>query len=142
MHDTKTPLRFALIRVGLASLLGYLFAIHVPRALGIAPQWGASALTLSSALAGWVEFTLLRRRLNARIGRTGLPARYVFTLWAAALAAGAVGFGVKLATTGIHRIITAALVLSAFGALYLALTTVFGLPEAAALARRLRRARR
>lgn len=139
LHDTKTPLRFALIRVTLASLLGYFFAIHIPAMLGIAPQWGAAALTLSSGLAGWVEFTLLRRKLNARIGRTGLAARYVLTLWTAALAAGAAGFGVKLATAGSHRIVAAAFALSAFGVLYLALTSLLGIPEAAALVRRVRR---
>jgi len=88
LHDTRTPLRFALARVTLATVLGYVFAIHVPGLLGIAPQWGAAALTLSSGLAGWLEFTLLRSRLNSRIGRTGLSSRYVLTLWAVALASG------------------------------------------------------
>jgi putative peptidoglycan lipid II flippase len=142
LHDTRTPLRFALVRVTLATLLGYFFAIHVPGMLGIAGQWGAAALTLSSGLAGWVEFTLLRFRLNALIGRTGLPLRYTTTLWAAALAAGAVGFGVKLASAGTHRIVLAGLALGAFGIVYFALTRVVGIPESAAVLRRVRGARR
>jgi putative peptidoglycan lipid II flippase len=139
LHDTRTPLRFAVVRVTLASLLGYFFAIHVPGLLGIAPQWGAAALTLSSGLVGWVEFTLLRSRLNTRIGRTGLQFRFVATLWVAALAAGASGFAVKLAFAGVHRIVMAVLALGAFGIVYFVLTRVFGIPESAALLRRLRR---
>lgn len=142
LHDTRTPLRFALVRVTLATLMGFFFAIHVPGLLGIAPQWGAAALTLSSSLAGWVEFTLLRTRLNARIGRTGLQVRYVATLWAAALAAGAAGFAVKVVSAGTHRIVLAVLALGVFGLAYFGLTRVFGIPESTALLQRLRRARK
>jgi putative peptidoglycan lipid II flippase len=138
LHDTRTPLRIALIRVTIASVLGYLFAMHLPRMLGIAAQWGTAALALSSSLVGWVEFTLLRSRLNARLGRTGISARYVFTLWAAALSAGAAGFAVKLASAGLHRLAIAALALGVFGLAYLALTRLFGVPESAMLMRRLR----
>ena len=41
---------------------------------GIDPKWGAAGLTASAGVAGWVEFLLLRRGLNRRIGRTGHPA--------------------------------------------------------------------
>ena len=30
LHDTRTPLRFALLRVGLSLLLGYVFAVTLP----------------------------------------------------------------------------------------------------------------
>ena len=40
-------------------------------------HWGAAGLTASAGIAGWVEFSLLRSRLNRRIGRTGLPRRFV-----------------------------------------------------------------
>jgi len=139
MHDTRTPLRFALIRVTLATLLGYVFAIYVPRLLGIAQQWGAATLTLSSGLAGWVEFTLLRSRLNRRIGRTGLSSKFVVTLWAAALASGVAGFGVKLLAAPMHRLIVAALSLGTFGIVYFVATNALGIPESASLLRRLRR---
>lgn len=139
LHDTRTPLRFALIRVSLASVIGYIVALHLPRALGIAPQWGTAALTLTSGIAGWVEFTLLRGRLNSRIGRTSIPLRYTLTLWAAALAAGAAALGVKVATAGAHRVVVGVLVLGAFGILYLGITTALKVPEAAILLRRLQR---
>ena len=77
LRDTRTPLRYAIVRVALTTVLGYLFAIPLPRLLGIAPAWGAAGLTASAGIAGWVEMLLLRATLNARIGRTGLPAAYV-----------------------------------------------------------------
>lgn len=141
LHDTRTPLRIALVRVTLAGILGYILALHLPRALGIAPQWGAAALALSSSLVGWVEFTLLRSRLNARVGLTGVPVKYVLTLLGAAVAAGAAGFGIQLLGAGMHRIVVAALVLGTFGVVYFMLTRLFKVPESVALLRRIRRAR-
>src|SRR5437870_9190295 len=77
LRDTRTPLRYALVRVALTTVLGYLFAIPLPRWLGVASMWGAAGLTASAGMAGWVELLLLRSTLNQRIGRTGLPADYV-----------------------------------------------------------------
>ena len=74
LRDTRTPLRFALVRVTLTTVLGYLCAILLPRWLGIDARWGMAGLTASAGVAGWVEFALLRRTLNKRIGRTGLTA--------------------------------------------------------------------
>src|SRR6266446_2662806 len=68
LRDTRTPLRYALVRVALTTGLGYLFAILLPRLLGLPAIWGAAGLTASAGLAGWVEMLLLRRTLNARIG--------------------------------------------------------------------------
>src|SRR4029077_6798045 len=76
LRDTRTPLRYALVRVGLTTVLGYMFAIPLPRLLGIPQVWGAAGLTASAGIAGWVEMLMLRRTLNARIGRTGLEFGY------------------------------------------------------------------
>ena len=73
LRDTKTPLRFALVRVTLTIVLGYLFALPLRAALGLDPQWGAAGLTVSAGIAGWVEFALLRRAVHRRMGRTGDP---------------------------------------------------------------------
>src|SRR4030095_12225110 len=40
LHDTRTPLQFAIVRVVLTTILGYLFAIPLPPYLGINPKWG------------------------------------------------------------------------------------------------------
>jgi len=142
LKDTRTPLRFALLRVALTILLGYLAAIPLPRAIGIDPRWGAAGLTASAGIAGWIEFALLRSRLNARIGDTGLVARYVVTLWASALIAAAAGLGVERMAAGTHRIAMAVLVLGSFGVLYFILTTALGIPESSAVLRRIRRGMR
>lgn len=133
LHDTRTPLRFALVRVVLTTLLGYLFSLPLPRALGVPQQWGAVGLTASAGLAGWVEFVLLRRSLNRRIGWTGLPLPYVSKLWLAAGASAAVAWAIKLALGPIHPIPLAALVLAPYGLLFFALTSAFGLAESRAV---------
>ncbi|HEY9449401.1 MAG TPA: murein biosynthesis integral membrane protein MurJ, partial [Gemmatimonadaceae bacterium] len=57
LHDTRTPLRFAIIRVVLTMGLGYLAAIPLPPLLGVNPRWGVAGLTVSAGLAAWVELT-------------------------------------------------------------------------------------
>src|SRR6266516_5012297 len=96
LRDTRTPLRYALVRVALTTALGYLFAIPFPRWLGIPAVWGAAGLTASAGIAGWVEMLMLRRRLNTRIGRTGLAVDYLTKLWVSAILAGLAAFTLKL----------------------------------------------
>jgi putative peptidoglycan lipid II flippase len=130
LRDTRTPLRFAIVRVVLTTVLGYLFAMQLPSALGIGASWGAAGLTASAGIAGWVEFLLLRRTLNARIGRTGLPPSLVWRLWLSALVAAATAFAIKIALPPAHPIVVAAAVLAPYGVIYLGLTLITGVPEA------------
>ncbi|HKG97016.1 MAG TPA: murein biosynthesis integral membrane protein MurJ, partial [Pyrinomonadaceae bacterium] len=76
LRDTRTPLLYAVLRVGLGSVLGYFCSIHLPGLLGLNSRLGAAGITVASGLAGWVEFLLLRNSLNKRIGRTGLSLSY------------------------------------------------------------------
>jgi putative peptidoglycan lipid II flippase len=138
-RDTRTPLRYAVVRVALTTVLGYFCAIPLPALIGIAPEWGAAGLTASAGIAGWVEMLLLRSTLNARIGRTGLPASYVAQLWGSASAGAAIAWGVKIALPSLHPIVTALLVLGPYGVVFLALTLVLRIPEASAALGRLRR---
>ena len=139
LHDTRTPLRYAALRVFLTIVLGYLCSIPLPRLLGINQQWGAAGLTASAGISGWVEFVLLRRTLNRRIGRTGLPLSYMTKLWASALVAAAIGWGIKLAPGQLHPIIKGTLVLVPYGLIYFGATSALGLSEASALFGRLKR---
>lgn len=141
LHDTRTPLRFAMIRVALASGIGYLAALYVPRWIGVAPAWGAAFLTVSSSLVGWIEFSLLRRRMGQRIGSTSMSARFLLLLWSLALGAAAAAFGIKFLLAGAHRFVEAVLVLGTFGALYLGLAMAFRVPEVQVISRRLTRHR-
>ena len=139
LRDTRTPLRYAVIRVMLTTVLGYAFAIPLPRLLGIAPEWGAAGLTASAGIAGWVEMLLLRSTMNARIGKTGLPGGYVAQLWGAAIAGAALAWGVKIALPPLHPVVTAILVLGPYGVAFLAMTLLLRIPEAATSLARLRR---
>jgi len=139
LHDTRTPLRFAILHVALATVLGYLFALPLPAALGIDPRWGVVGLTLSAGLAGWAELLLLRRRLHARIGRTGIPLSFATKLWLSAALSAGVAWGLRLLFGNIHPIFVAALVLTPYGLLYFALTSLWGLPESRAVVGRFTR---
>lgn len=130
LHDTRTPLLYAVIHVALATVLGYFCAIQLPPAIGIAPKWGVVGLTASASVAAWIEFVLLRRSLNRRIGQTGLPFPYISKLWAAGLLAAGAGWGCKLLIGPRHPIPVAILVLGVYGLLYFALTSLMGIAEA------------
>ena len=130
LRDTRTPLRFAIVRVLLTSVLGYLAALPLPRVLGIEPRWGVAGLTISAGIASWVEFTLLQRGIRRRVGDVGVPLAFLAQVWVAALIAAAVARGI-LITIG-HRgpIILAVIVLSVYGALFFGVSTLLKLPEA------------
>ncbi len=137
LHDTRTPLRFALLRVGLGLGLGYLFALRLPPAVGLDLRWGAAGLTLASALAGWVEYLLLRRALHARIGSAALPAGFLVRVWAAALLGAGAAWLLRAAAPVQHPVVGAIFLLGGFGAVYLGATYAAGLPEARGAAARL-----
>jgi putative peptidoglycan lipid II flippase len=139
LRDTRTPLRFAILRVVLTTVLGYLSALPLPRMLGIDPRWGVVGLTASAGLAAWLEFLLLRKGMNQRIGRTEFPASYFARLWIAAVVAAALGWGIKLLLPRLRPEIAAVLILLPYGITYLALTLLMGIEQARALASRLGR---
>jgi putative peptidoglycan lipid II flippase len=121
LKDTRTPLRFAIIRVACTTVLGYLCAVPLPPALGIDQRWGVAGLTASAGVSGWIEFILLRRALAARIGAVPSQFGYTARLWAAALAAAAAAWGIRSVLPQLHPILIAAATLIPFGGVYLAL---------------------
>ena len=137
LRDTRTPLLYAVLRVGLGSVLGYFFAIHLPGLLGLSSRLGAAGITVASGLAGWVEFVLLRNSLNKRIGRTGLSLSYSAKLWIGALVGAGVGWGLKMLVAGWHPVPLAVVVLGAYGVCYFAVEFLFGVPQAEMIIRRI-----
>jgi putative peptidoglycan lipid II flippase len=133
LKDTRTPLRYAVLRVILTTVLGYLSAIPLPHMLGIDSRWGVAGLTISAGISSWVEFSLLRRTMNRRIGATGLPSAYLAKGWGAALAAAGIGRALLLAVGHRNPIIVAIVVLGPYGIAYFAGAAVLGLPEVRAL---------
>jgi putative peptidoglycan lipid II flippase len=130
LRDTRTPLRFAIVRVLLTTVLGYLSALPLPRLLGIEPRWGVAGLTISAGIASWAEFTLLQRGMRQRIGQVGVPLGFLVQVWIAALIAAAAGRAVVVAIGTRGPIVLAAVVLSIYGLLFFGASLVMKLPEA------------
>jgi putative peptidoglycan lipid II flippase len=144
LGDTRRPLNFALVRVALTLLLGFIAALYGPRLFGIDVRWGTAGLTASAGVAGWIEFFLLRRTLTRRIGAFGLSAGLLPRLWGASLVAAAAAWGVHLALAphaahGLARMAEAALVLAVFTGVYAAATLALGVTTARSLMQRLTR---
>lgn len=144
LRDTRTPLRFAVVRVALTTVLGCLCALPkgaplLPKLLAIDPRWGVAGLTASAGFAAWVEFMLLRQGMAQRIGRIESPVAYFARLWTAAALSAALAWGIRWALHPHRPILAAVLILLPYGAAYLALTAMMGIDQAAALARRLLR---
>jgi putative peptidoglycan lipid II flippase len=136
LKDTRTPLRFAIIRVLLTTGLGYLVGLRLPGWLGLDAAWGTAGLTSSAGIAGWVEFYLLRRSLIPRIGWTGVKSSRLAKLWGAALVAGGLAYGVKLVIGHHHPIITGGIVLSVYGIAYVAFTYAMKIEQCHGLLKR------
>ena len=141
LHDTRTPVRIALIRIAIAASLGSVAALLLPGWLGLDARWGVAGLTASAGVAAWIEFALLQRKLNARIGRTGLPAGFLPRLWSSAAVACVAGFGLKLALGPAHPVMVGVVVLGAVAVIYLAATRAFAVSEATAVIARFRQRR-
>ncbi|HYN15518.1 MAG TPA: murein biosynthesis integral membrane protein MurJ [Terriglobales bacterium] len=133
LRDTRTPLRFAVVRGVLTTALGYLCAIPLPPALGIDTRWGVAGLTISAGVSSWIEFLLLRRTLNRRIGRTGIPTQHLVKLWTAALVAAGMAWAIRHYWGHHSPVILAAVVLGPYGMVYFAATHVLGVAEAGTL---------
>ncbi len=128
LKDTRTPLRFAVVRVALTTGLGYVCAIPLPGWLGIDPKWGVAGLTASAGVSGWVEYLLLRRALGRRIGAVASDGGTLARLWAAAAVAAAVAWAVKLRIAGVEQpVLRAAATLPIYGLVYLGLADGPGL---------------
>lgn len=139
LRDTRTPLRFAIVRVTLTAALGYAAAVFVTPAVGLEVRWGAAALTAASAMAACVEFALLRRGIGKRIGAVHVPGGYLARLWGAAAVAAAAAWALKVMIAGRWPLLVGVIVLGGFGAIYLAVTLAAGVPQASSLLRRIRR---
>jgi putative peptidoglycan lipid II flippase len=136
LHDTRTPLRFACVRLAAGVAIALPLAFVVPARLGLDPRWGAAGLTVASGTAGWIELALLRRALERRIGRARLAPALLARLWAAAIASAAIALVVEHGVGGLHPVAIAIAVLGSYGAAYLVATRGLGVDEARTLVAR------
>jgi len=129
LGDTRTPLRFAVVRVSLTIVLGALAALYGPGLLGIDARWGTACLTTTSGGAAWIEYALLKRALTDRVGATGLPLAETGRLWLLALIAAGAGWLVASRVSG-GPVLTGAFTIGTFGTLYLAGAAAIKIPQA------------
>jgi putative peptidoglycan lipid II flippase len=157
LGDTRTPLRFAIVRVTATAILGVTLAfplrplivsllrevmgLPMPAIDSAELALGAVGITIASALAGWLEWALLRRALRERVGGIPIGDGFLAKVWAAALLAGCAGaaFGFAAADAvrdvlptvfGLHRVGAAIAVAAVFGFVYLGATRLMGMDEA------------
>ena len=113
--------------VKLGSLPSFTPLSEIERSLDTSPQrLGAIGLALGSAIAAWVEYFLLRKRverkLEMKIGQTS-NRRYFFI---PAITAGCVGAVISYLFNGITAYIAAPIALGVSGGLYVLLSALFG----------------
>jgi putative peptidoglycan lipid II flippase len=157
LGDTKTPMRYAIVRVLIGGFLAYALAFPLRRhvaqlleSMGV-PTFGpvalgAAGITAASAVAAWVEFLLLRRGIHRRVGAVESLAGFYTRLWVAAIVAGsaAVAFdrfiGASISERlPISRIVEAALASGTFGLVYFVVAAALGVQEVKATLGRFRR---
>jgi putative peptidoglycan lipid II flippase len=127
LRNTRTPLKFAVIRVLLTLGLGYLCALPLPPLLGIDRRWGVAGLTFSAGIAGWIEFVLLRHALHKQIGAVPYSVPRVCKLWLAAITGAAAAYGIKLVLPIHAPILVGICILIPYGLIYLLLAQAFGI---------------
>jgi putative peptidoglycan lipid II flippase len=160
----KLVARIAIVRVGLAAILGGLlmfpfdrFAVvgssiqrigdlgfsPLPDSLRLAdggpPRLGVVGLAIGAAISSWVEYRLLKGALQWRIGR--LPSMGHDGRWSllAAAACGVLAAGLRSVTDDLPRLVAALVVLVPAGLAYLTITATMHVSEASALVARARR---
>lgn len=152
LRDTRTPLKFAVVRVSITFALGYFCALPLPRMLGLDQRWATAGLTASAGVASWLEYLLLRRALQRSIGPTPSGQSRAMRLWLVALVAALLAYGIKrlitpaIATYGVQRflpfntaLVAGPLVLLPYGAIYLGATQAMGIAPVGLVKRILRR---
>ena len=139
LHDTKSPLYAALVRVAITGSTGWIVALPLRAALGYDAVWGAFGLTASAGFAAWIEFLLLRRWLAARLGEVPIPTRLGVGVLGAAIIAGALAYATAWLAAGLgaSERVAALPAIGVYGAAYLGITLAAKLPEARGFVRRI-----
>ncbi|MDQ3335145.1 MAG: murein biosynthesis integral membrane protein MurJ [Myxococcota bacterium] len=141
LGNPRAPLYAALVRVGIGITAGYIVVMPMRESLGYSAAWGAFGLTAAASLAAWIEFGLLLHWTKQRLGSVGLPVKLAIGALAAAIVAGAAGYGAALFTDelGARRWMSALVACGVFGVVYLVAMAAAKVPEARAFTRKLRR---
>jgi putative peptidoglycan lipid II flippase len=156
LRDTRTPAWCAAARVAASAFFGAALMIQFESIAPFGPggpkigpglfgdlavggrPLGAVGLALGAGIAAWIELLLLRRALAPRIGNVAIGVSLWLRMIAAALAAAAVGWAIRLLLPDLHPILTGAAVLGGYGVTYFVVAHALGVHEATWLVARLR----
>lgn len=140
LQDTRTPFKFALLRVGIGAPMCYALARIVPGFFHIDPQWGSAGITLASGFAGWIESLCLKKSFEKRTGKTGVHSLILVKLFISGITAAFAAFGCKylfVKHLPVHPVVSGAVILSLYGFIYFSLTYILKIHESRAVAKRI-----
>lgn len=141
LKDTKTPLKFAIMRVVISAGLAAAAVTQLPALLGVPQHIAVAGIAAASGIAAWAEYLALRRALGAHLGDVGVRLTRIAHLWGAAITAGLAAASVKFALSvrfgaaitaepgglllpapQLSPLLVAPIVVGVFGIVYFALT--------------------
>jgi putative peptidoglycan lipid II flippase len=143
LQDTRRPAIFAGIRVFAAAAMGAGFMFIAERYALVLPfdvvpntgdfetarPLGAAGLALGGGLAAWIEWMLLRRNIQRKVGRLESGVSTLLRLGtAAAVPAVAARLLLLPLLDGVHPFRVGVIVLAVYAILYFALAMAFGVP--------------
>lgn len=132
LHDTKTPVRCATIRVFVSLVLSLIFALWIPRLLNISGNLGLLGLGLASAVGATTEYFLLRSHLKSLLELPQGMGRHLRRVTMAAVLSAVIAqgllqlLGMVFPLGAFLRGVTAAI---GFGIAYLGFAAFLQLPE-------------
>lgn len=133
LKDTKTTLNLAIVRIVFGTILGYCLAFIVIPNFTNEKLYATVGLTAAAGISGWVEFALLRYKLNKKIGKTGINILYLGKLWLSAIIAALAGLGLKIYIHYPHPIYRAIIVFSIYGVVYFGITSLMNIATSKAI---------
>ncbi len=144
MHDTRTPLRFALARIIVGALLSVLFLFVIPQFLP--PDffaghevWRVAGLSIGGSIAFWLEFALLRAAFERKLGPPEKRRGHLSKLLISVVIAAAVGIALRFSFDDLTSKLGNLVVIGGFGLSYLVMTSVLRVSELPAIGNLLRR---
>lgn len=133
LRDTKTPARVAFLRVAVSTAIALPLMFWLDTVTWMDKPLGPAGLAIGAGVAAWVEWILLRRSLQARIGPVTPGGSALARMALAALVGAGLGRLVLYLLPPLHPVVSAGAGLGTFGVVYLGGTHLLGLSEAGAV---------
>ncbi|HSJ13686.1 MAG TPA: murein biosynthesis integral membrane protein MurJ [Longimicrobiales bacterium] len=140
LHETRVTARVATIRVLVSGTFGAGAMLALRNVIFSGHSLGAVGLALGASAGAWLEWGLLRGRLNRRLeGNVGVPLPYLARIGTAALIGTGAAAALFYLLPMLHPVLRGGLALALYGALYFPVAALLGVPEARGVLQRIRR---